>query len=760
MLTGYRPIAAAAAAVIFFSSLLAAGAQSRDGEQPTAELIYFDDPFQVEITDSEGTQEEPDYGRVLLPGYTVQTLQSTAEIKLLPNGSIIKLAPQTSFTIKALQGRESAPVNTFALAAGRLRAVAAQTATGEKRYSIDTPAAVCGVRGTDFGLEVQPGRTDAAFVKEGRIDFTSKRAGKTISLGSGQAADAFAPSFTPISLTPAQMNSRLSGLDFRKVQPSAVPGKSPEPDASGDPEAKETPAEETAAEETAAEETSAAETKDSAASQGETDEEKDEGESGDGESGDGAGPESGGGLGSILGLQIGTTTINDTVYSKLILQPHIQIGKLDTVLYMPIIYASNLFDEDDWYHPEGNNEWSFGSDQSDALKMTSDFARDVALKFRYFQYGEPGMDNFFFSVGNLNTMTIGHGMLMRNYANDADFPAVRKLGMNFRAAGSRLGIEGVGDDLTDVSIAGGRIFLRPFKDSSILNLGISSVADFYPAGDLDEPGTYGDPLFVSGAADLEFFRINREVFDLMAYADAGAMVPVYRKSPGLDKEGNKISAGPAADAVVDEQSFRNFGALAGFQGRLAILEWLLEYRYYEGTFRPGFFGPDYDRRRGIYVAEINQFMADPDNPVYDIYNMGVYGQGDLTLFQHIVFTAGYLYPWTLSERGKLQFCYDDNLKLGLTLTKGLLPIDVEARLRYERTRFVETFAEPDHDLYLFDSNTVCTGELVYPISSTLDLAFKISTATVRDEKGNVVYRKDGVTPKITPTVDIETRISF
>ncbi len=725
--------------------LAAAGAVSAQEDQtPMARLVHFDDSFEIVITDSEGFEIYADYGIELPPGSQIVTKQSSAEIRLEPNGTIIRLAPQSDFTVKTLQGRDSEPVNQFALAAGKLRAVAARAAGGENRYSIDTPAAVCGVRGTDFGLAVQPEQSDSAFVKEGKIDFTSKRAEKTISLSAGQAADAFSSTFEPISLSPAQMSERLSGLDFQELSPSTVPGQTrtsaeEEPAEEEEPAASSEPAKSASAQPAGDQESA------------ETDKEEAKEKAKDSFLSD---------LGNFLGMEMGTTTINDTVYSKLVLQPRIQIGKLDTVLYLPVIYSSNMFDPDDWYKPAGNYEWSFGSDQDDALDATADFARDLALKFRYLQYGDPAIDNFFFGIGNLNTMTIGHGILMRDYANDADFPAVRKLGVNFRGTGSRMGIEGVSDDLTDIDILGSRVFFRPIKDTDLLTVGFSSVVDLYPAGDLPDPEAYGDPLFVSGAADVELFKINTDAFDLMGYVDGGAMLPIYRTSPGDDVNGDPIGSGPALDAVLEGTSFRNYGVLAGVQGKMTILNWMLEYRYYEGTFKPSFFGPDYDRRRASYVNTINTYLKDPSNPEFDTYNMGIYGQGDFTLLDHITFTGGYFWPWTIDAGGDIQFSYDDSLKLSLALEQGLLPIDVHGSVSYERSRFVETLAEPDKDLNLFDSNTIFTGELIYPVSPTLDLAFLLSTAAVRDSEGNIQYRADGVTPEITPTVDIETRLSF
>jgi len=46
-----------------------------------------------------------------------------------------------------------------------------------------------------------------------------------------------------------------------------------------------------------------------------------------------------------------------------------------------------MFNSSDWYHPGGNDEWSFGRDQTGLTDQVADFARDLLLKIRYVEYG-------------------------------------------------------------------------------------------------------------------------------------------------------------------------------------------------------------------------------------------------------------------------------------------------------------------------------------------------------------------------------------
>jgi hypothetical protein len=90
------------------------------------------------------------FGEELPTGATLVTLDGDyAELKLEPNGTIIRVAENTNFTVNSLQGRDGAPQNTFSVAVGKLRAVVAKSdgaryqfrgATGRARRSQFPPA--------------------------------------------------------------------------------------------------------------------------------------------------------------------------------------------------------------------------------------------------------------------------------------------------------------------------------------------------------------------------------------------------------------------------------------------------------------------------------------------------------------------------------------------------------------------------------------------------------------------------------------------
>jgi len=306
-------------------------------------------------------------------------------------------------------------------------------------------------------------------------------------------------------------------------------------------------------------------------------------------------------LQGIIGFEIGSITIDGVTYGKAIIQPTFSFGKLKTALYLPVIYKQNMLDPGDWYHPLGNDEWSFGRDQGgDTGKIFQDIGRDLLLKIKYIEYGRQ-RDPFFFKAGNLEDITIGHGLIMRNYANDADFPAVRRVGLNVGADLPGGGFEAMVSDAADPDVVGGRLYVRPIPGARAA-LGVSTLVDFNPARDFPGgPDSVGAPIFINPGVDLDIPFVESDTFGLIFFTDGAVMLPYFR-SGFLS-----IKQGLAMNAVYDSSSsmpVKNWGAAAGFFGNLIIPDftWRLEYRYFTGTFQPQFYDSGYERLRPQYVA--------------------------------------------------------------------------------------------------------------------------------------------------------------
>lgn len=94
----------------------------------------------------------------VMPGDLLQTAASTfVEVQLVPSGTVLKIAENSSFVFRGLGPRGSE--TSLSLIYGRVRAkVAALNST--ESFSIRSNQTVAGVRGTDFGFDsvVSPGK--------------------------------------------------------------------------------------------------------------------------------------------------------------------------------------------------------------------------------------------------------------------------------------------------------------------------------------------------------------------------------------------------------------------------------------------------------------------------------------------------------------------------------------------------------------------------------------------------------------------------
>ncbi len=719
--------------LVFLTALLLIANSAWAQSGPKALLVYADDDSLIQVITSSGTNRSIFVGDEILPGETIKTAGTNAELKLDPNGSVIKIARNTSFKVEGLAGASGKDTNEFALLGGKIRTVAAKTA-GSNKYQIKTPTAVGGVRGTDFSMLVIEGARDAVYVKRGLVEFARTLADGTLQpilVGAGQFADVFGPSFIPSPFTPEQLAQDFADLDeFKAVDPASVPQQE-EPQAATQ---EEKPAEE-------------ANTPTVDAST-QTPEESQK-----------AGPKQAqesklmSWLGDILGFEIGSVVIDGNTYSKAVIQPVFSIGKLKMGLYLPVIYTNDLFNPASWYHPNDNDEWSFGSEywDTDPTQGALDALQDLALKIRFIEYGQPMVDPFYLKVGNLSSMTIGHGVLMRNFANDADFPSVRRVGINAGYDAGPWALEGVVNDLGKPEIFGGRVKLLSF-------FGISAIADINPAGSLatqTERDSIGDPMLIGSALDLDFPIIKLSFFSLRAFADLAAVAPYNRVAAGSLNAGLQYQAIYNPDYGTGFEAFRNYGFISGFMGKALIVDWRLEYRYYRGAYRPTFFDNTYERNRVKYAQDFYNLLT-TTNTSNDVTVNGIYGEAGFSLIKDkILFTAGYMMPWSPDSNASWDvISQQDYILAKLVINKGLLPFyDISGAITYERTGFAYAISKGQP---LVDANTVFSGEVVVPLASTVDFAVVLANNAVLTSSPTLTEPQY----KTSPTITFETRIHF
>ncbi|MBI44608.1 MAG: hypothetical protein CMG66_00380 [Candidatus Marinimicrobia bacterium] len=133
----------------------------------------------------------------------------------------------------------------------------------------------------------------------------------------------------------------------------------------------------------------------------------------------------------------GSVTINDKLYNQISFKPEFTMGKVGLGLdfYFYFDEDGNIYDEN----------WDFSTPEA-SLKTILD-------KIYYIRYGMP-TDTFYFKIGALPKQTIGHGILVSNYANDIDYPQTRRVGFDFRYTFSGFRLEVLHSNVKEPSSAG------------------------------------------------------------------------------------------------------------------------------------------------------------------------------------------------------------------------------------------------------------------------------------------------------------------
>lgn len=184
------------------------------GAQTGAHLIleYADDIYEIDLFNESGNLiEEIDIGAKISLSYTVRTYSTSAEFRLNPNGSIIRMRPNTILSVDSLGGLpDSGGRNSFSLLAGKIRMVAAAS---EESYLIRTPSTAAGVRGTDFVADAEAPAERTIAVFSGAVDVFDL-AGKTIKRVTNET--------TRKIFSEAELNTLKEEFSFRALDPALI----------------------------------------------------------------------------------------------------------------------------------------------------------------------------------------------------------------------------------------------------------------------------------------------------------------------------------------------------------------------------------------------------------------------------------------------------------------------------------------------------------------------------------------------------------
>ncbi len=291
----------------------------------------------------------------------------------------------------------------------------------------------------------------------------------------------------------------------------------------------------------------------------------------------------------------GLTFIGTSPYLQLQAQPDIPLGKVNIGLDLVLLYNPYATDTDSQLLAKDGESWD---SPSTWLKL-----------IRYVSYGQP-YDPFFFRLGELDYLTIGHGSIMSGYSNYDR----RGLSLNFRNANEQSGVETMLNDLGNPTIFGGRVFHRPFlrpENNNFLTrleLGATYLTDINP--DVQEEGE--EPLTALGV-DVGFPIYESSTFRLDLYNDLAVLNTLSPKPEALFEDPEetleiesveqeptgRLESGPiGGEGTMPAKEFA-WGNAVGVGFTFTKAAFKLEYRVLGEGYIPSLFDYTYESAKSI-----------------------------------------------------------------------------------------------------------------------------------------------------------------
>ncbi len=297
-----------------------------------------------------------------------------------------------------------------------------------------------------------------------------------------------------------------------------------------------------------------------------------------------------------INWSVSAESIDNSVWNKILFDPAFKFGDFSFGLYLPIYYHNldDVFYPNKWYN---NNEWDFTSWQ--------DSAHDLLLKIKFIQYQNK---NILLNIGTIPSITIGHGFMIDKYANDLQFPALRKVGFQLNVDFGAAGFESMMGDVFLTKLMGGRLFVRPFYSVPFfgnLGLGFSGFTDLDPLED-------GKRKVYGYGTDIDLPILQNQFLSSTLYSDGATL--------------------GYSDSVLETNVYqKGLGITGGFKGTIAIFDYKAEYRYIKDGFIPNYVDKYYDiDKEEEYLALVTDSTNDYNGWLFEI-GKNFEGIGSLSL---------------------------------------------------------------------------------------------------------------------------------
>lgn len=149
------------------------------------EITILDKRGEVMIKQSDGVWREMPAQVFLKDGDMIKTGRGSSVSIILPDGTEIRLAPNSEFTYEAKE--VSAGVFMINLISGKMRAFHKWTDRMKRKFEVRTPTAVTSVRGTDFIVDYNTEKNmTTIYLYEGIVDVNTTARGEVFELNAGE----------------------------------------------------------------------------------------------------------------------------------------------------------------------------------------------------------------------------------------------------------------------------------------------------------------------------------------------------------------------------------------------------------------------------------------------------------------------------------------------------------------------------------------------------------------------------------------------
>jgi hypothetical protein len=644
--------------------------------------------------------------------------KSLCEI-ILPDGSVTKILENSTLELSHLKSSTTdSGIELFARVGKFFFSIKKMMSTS---FKIKSPVAVMAVRGTEFLVVSQSGKTEV-LVKSGKIDFSDLNQVNIVRINAGQKSAlraGMAPEL-PVPLT----EEDLKILD----EISASPEKS-KPDT--DKQEKDIKAEIIPPEPSPPSETEKP-----------TPDVKDDG-------------------GFRAGVSFGAVTIDNQIYNQIGIRPEFSIGKLGVCLDFSIyIDKDGNIRDDNW-----------------------DSVNDIFEKIYYVRWGLKG-DPFYAKAGAVDNYRLGFGLLVNHYSNTIQYPDVIRTGLELGMQGEKTGFDVMLNNFSELTDGGGLIAGRlSYKILGDLQIGASVVYDRNQYKALPDKDGDGIPDYIDDFPDDSDF--NRDTdgdgvpdgvdpdIDGDGYTDNSQIDTIVNNDPdgcilkpepfNIDKAKDKSQIAFAVDAsyplinfdylkLTAYSQFAKFGndggwgvTAPGFLAKFAFIDMFAEYRIFDKKFIPEYFNITYELERAVFRADSSgqsvpftkrQLLESIDEQLTG-YVVGA----DFNLFDFMVFGAEYQ---NMSKK-EIEF---KTFRAKLDLNTSFVPKINKAGAYYSQNNA--------DDLFKRTEGTILGYRLEYEISANASLLFDFRQ-TYRDLNGD---GEISGSDEILKTTNIQTVIRF